>query len=256
MMNKFALSLVFPIVLGACTIQPLNADPESQLVNNSHLKSVISDHEEQLIQEFTKQNDDLKQTNQKLISSLHSEIRNLKDKLPSAYRTSIENMNVQHNNATVYLENKTQDGKMILGEHEIVWLDDAQSAFSARIDTGATTSSLNALDITTFERDGDPWVSFNLPIPDTEDQAKVETPILRKVRIRQASAEEIDQRPVIKLTMRIGDHVEKVEFTLADRSKMNHPVLLGREFLKDIAVVDIARQNAQGKPVISSTKEK
>ncbi|MCT7655713.1 RimK/LysX family protein [Oceanimonas sp. NS1] len=29
---------------------------------------------------------------------------------------------------------------------------------------------------------------------------------------------------------------------------MTYPVLLGREFLKDIAVVDIARRNVQGKP--------
>ena len=107
-----------------------------------------------------------------------------------------------------------------------------------------------------FERDGNPWISFDLPLPGTKDVMQVETPILRKVRIRQASADEIDLRPVVELTMRLGNHLEKVEFTLADRSKMNHPLLLGREFLKDIAVVDIARKNAQGKPVAPSTKEK
>ena len=31
---------------------------------------------------------------------------------------------------------------------------------------------------------------------------------------------------------------------------MDFPVLLGREFIKDVAVVDVARENVQGKPQI------
>ena len=32
--------------------------------------------------------------------------------------------------------------------------------------------------------------------------------------------------------------IEEAEFTLADRAKMSYPLLLGREFLRDVAVVD------------------
>ncbi|MGL6055670.1 MAG: RimK/LysX family protein, partial [Vibrio metschnikovii] len=44
---------------------------------------------------------------------------------------------------------------------------------------------------------------------------------------------------------------QKSQFTLADRSQMTHPILLGREFIRDIAVVDVSRQYIQ-----TETKEK
>lgn len=47
---------------------------------------------------------------------------------------------------------------------------------------------------------------------------------------------------------------EKAEFTLKDRSDMTFPVLLGREFLKDIAVVDVAREYIQPKPKLKDVK--
>ncbi len=72
---------------------------------------------------------------------------------------------------------------------------------------------------------------------------------VRYVRIIQASADDPDRRPVVSLTIRIGRLTEKAQFTLTDRSEMEYPVLLGREFLQDIAVVDIARENVQGDPV-------
>ena len=99
-----------------------------------------------------------------------------------------------------------------------------------------------------FERDGNPWVSFNLAHEGVEEKLSVETPLVRYVRIRQASADSVERRPVVALTMRLGRLAEKTEFTLTDRSQMTYPVLLGREFLKDIAVVDIARKNVQGNP--------
>ncbi|MCQ4504436.1 RimK/LysX family protein, partial [Vibrio parahaemolyticus] len=34
---------------------------------------------------------------------------------------------------------------------------------------------------------------------------------------------------------------EKAQLTLADRSHMNHTVLLGREFMRDISLVDVSR---------------
>ncbi|MEE3208742.1 MAG: RimK/LysX family protein, partial [Pseudomonadota bacterium] len=35
---------------------------------------------------------------------------------------------------------------------------------------------------------------------------------------------------------------QPTEFTLADRSRMSYPVLLGRSFLKDVAVVDVGQE--------------
>ena len=45
----------------------------------------------------------------------------------------------------------------------------------------------------------------------------------------------------------VGDLKEQTEFTLADRTHLTYPLLLGRSFFKDIAVVDVSRTYIQGK---------
>ncbi|MFC3914520.1 ATP-dependent zinc protease [Pseudaeromonas sharmana] len=141
----------------------------------------------------------------------------------------------------------TQDGKLILGESEWVYIDEANGAFQTRVDTGAATSSISATDITVFEREGKRWVKFKMPI-DGGKSLDIEAPFVRYVRIKQASAESSDRRPVVRLTMQIGSMTEKAEFSLKDRSEMDFSVLLGREFIKDVAVVDVAREFVQPKP--------
>ena len=55
-------------------------------------------------------------------------------------------------------------------------------------------------------------------------------------------------RPVRIGTITVGDHKEKTEFTLADRGHMTFPILLGRSFFRDIAVVDVSKKYVQDKP--------
>ena len=148
----------------------------------------------------------------------------------------------------------TVDGKLLVGEAEWIWVDAANDAFQARVDTGATTSSISAQEITIFERNGKNWVRFFLSHQEMDDKIQIEAPLVRHVRVRQASADDLDRRPVVRLTVRIGDMTEKAEFTLKDRSDMTFPVLLGREFLKDIAVVDVAREYIQPKPKLKDVK--
>ncbi|OOV88018.1 ATP-dependent zinc protease family protein [Oceanospirillum linum] len=160
--------------------------------------------------------------------------------------------------------------KVVLGSKEWVWLDAAQANFKARIDSGATTSSIHAADPVFFERNGEEWVRFNLladeskeslpvdqstespPVDEPteslpEDKAKeskgkqIEAPVVRWVRIIQASAKTPERRPVIQAWVQVGGLRERAEFTLADRSKMTFQILLGREFFKDIALIDVGK---------------
>ncbi|NVK43734.1 MAG: ATP-dependent zinc protease [Oceanospirillaceae bacterium] len=147
-----------------------------------------------------------------------------------------------------YPDNETRDGKLIVGASEKIWFEAVDAVYPARVDTGATTSSLSARDITVFERDGDRWVRFKLTHDGVDESPQIESPLVRYVRIIQVSADAADRRPVVALTIRLGRLTEKAEFTLTDRSEMEYPVLLGREFLRDIAVVDIAREFIQGEP--------
>lgn len=146
------------------------------------------------------------------------------------------------------------NGKLLVGEAEWVWVDAAHAAFRARVDTGAATSSISAQDITLFERDGKNWVRFQLAHKDAKTPIQIEAPLLRYAQVRQASSKKMDRRPVVRLAIRLGSLTEKAEFTLRDRSDMSFPVLLGREFLKDIAVVDVGRQYIHAKPDIKDVK--
>ncbi len=138
-------------------------------------------------------------------------------------------------------------GNYVLGALEKVTIEAINQSFDARVDTGAETSSINAMDIEVFERNGEDWVRFH--VIDEEKEASdanwVEAPIVRYVNIRQASVERLERRAVVSLWTKLGDMRSQNEFSLADRSQMTHPVLLGREFIRDVAVVDVSREFLQ-----------
>lgn len=144
------------------------------------------------------------------------------------------------------------DGKLLLGSAEWVWLKPAEMVLRARIDTGAATSSLSTANVEKFERDGKNWVRFDL-VQEGLASINLEARLLRTVKIRQASMQHGERRYVVRLALQLGDFVEEAEFTLADRANMRYPILLGREFLRDVAVVDVAKKYIQRKP--QSTQE-
>ncbi|EDP57124.1 hypothetical protein AND4_08496 [Vibrio sp. AND4] len=59
---------------------------------------------------------------------------------------------------------KTSDGMLILGAEEWVYIPAIKQTLKSRIDTGATTSSVSAIDVVPFERDGKDWVQFKIDI--------------------------------------------------------------------------------------------
>lgn len=144
------------------------------------------------------------------------------------------------------------DGKHVLGRAEWVGLPSIGSYFKARLDTGANVSSLSATDITPFERDGENWVRFRLALSKDDvvvpavREAEFEARVIRHVRIVQASGS--DRRPVIGLPMTLGPIEQTVEFTLNDRSHLSFPVLLGRRFMLDIAVIDVGQAYVHPRP--------
>ncbi|PSJ46053.1 ATP-dependent Zn protease [Zobellella endophytica] len=248
-MSKAATILVLPLLLTACASQKPQADaqPEPNPVSEARLEASLASLEARLVDTMFQQNAQLSSNHHAYMTALQQELNILKRQMTTPPPPPPPSAGGREAPAE-YPDNETRDGKLIVGETEDVWLDAVNDSFPARIDTGATTSSLSAQDITVFERDGNPWVSFNLAHEGVDEKLPVETPLVRYVRIRQASADSTERRPVVALTMRLGRLSERTEFTLTDRSQMTYPVLLGREFLKDIAVVDIARQNVQGKP--------
>ena len=131
--------------------------------------------------------------------------------------------------------------KDIIGSLEWLYMDPPGRHYRARVDSGAETSSLSASEVIEFERDGDDWVRFTFQHDSADEAVAFELPIKRAVLIRQASSETLDRRVVVELDIRLGDELQTTEFTLTDRSRMTYPVLLGRAFLMDLYVIDVAR---------------
>lgn len=135
------------------------------------------------------------------------------------------------------------DDKTILGQTEWVYVSALKENFKGRIDTGATTSSINAVDIIHFERDGKKWVRFNLTHAEGENAETIEAKVVRTAKIKQSNTpEEAIDRPVIQLHVRIGDVAHLTEFTLTNRSHMAYPVLIGRTFMRDVILVDVSKE--------------
>ena len=71
----------------------------------------------------------------------------------------------------------------------------------------------------------------------------MERRLKRMVSIIQANTPEAERRPVIKLGITIGHISQTAEFTLSDRSHLDYQVLVGRNILQDVMVVDVSRKN-------------
>ncbi len=130
------------------------------------------------------------------------------------------------------------DGKIVVGAREHIRVEPPGLWMDGRIDTGATTSSIHASDITIFERDGARWVSFNMDHDGVDRE--LEAPVVRVRRVLQANSPVPEQRPSVNLFVTIGGVETEAEFTLINRSHMTYPVLVGRNIIKDLLVVDVA----------------
>jgi len=49
----------------------------------------------------------------------------------------------------------------------------------------------------------------------------------------------------VNLRIRLGDVQDTFEFTLADRSHLDYQIILGRNFLTDMALIDVGKKFIQ-----------
>ena len=133
------------------------------------------------------------------------------------------------------------DDLVIIGAVERVALPEQNISLNARIDTGATTTSINAQDIKPFERDGKKWVRFDIH-NESQKLVTLEKPISRVVNIKRHGAEDQD-RYAVKVRLKLGEISLLTEVTLADRAKFTYPLLIGRNFLQDMAIVDVSKEH-------------
>lgn len=133
-----------------------------------------------------------------------------------------------------------QNDKIIVGSEEWFSLPDLEiPAVKARIDSGAKTSALHAVNIEPFKKGHETWVSFDVfPI---QFNGKKHTTCTAKVvdkRIVKSSTGTKESRFVIKTTLRSNDFSTDIEVTLTNRDSMGYRMLLGREAMMGRMLVD------------------
>lgn len=127
----------------------------------------------------------------------------------------------------------------------------------AKIDTGARSSSLHAYDVKVFERDGKPFVRFEVhPIQrSTRETIVVEAPVLEFRKVRSSSGH-AHRRPVIVTTVEALGQSWPIELTLANRDAMGFRMLLGREAVRGRMLVDALKSYYGGQPIGDQRKAK
>ena len=147
--------------------------------------------------------------------------------------------------------------KIILGSEE--WCSFPElgiPVIKARVDSGAKTSALHAINIAPFIKDDQNWVKFDInPI-----QNNVKTVIncearLVDKRVVKSSSGFREQRYVIQTPLEIGEVSWLIEMTLTNRDSMGFRMLLGREAMSGRVLVDPAQQYLLGQPTVESLKE-
>ncbi|BBM00321.1 ribosomal protein S6 modification protein [Microbulbifer sp. GL-2] len=146
--------------------------------------------------------------------------------------------------------------KLVLGAVEQVSIEPSGLVIESIVDTGSPTSTLRAQALTRFERDGEDWIRIQLAKAKGDDKAKpvsVELPIKRHIRATRLGFPS-QRRPIVEMNLTVGDVTHMVEVSLTDEGGTDVLMLLGRNFLKDAAVVDVSRRNVQGPPRMSGGK--
>ncbi|CAA6818411.1 MAG: Unknown protein [uncultured Sulfurovum sp.] len=131
------------------------------------------------------------------------------------------------------------EAKEIIGAVERVRLLPVNMVFKARIDTGAKTTSIDARDIKSFERNGIKWVRFDCV--DGNKSKTIEKKILKIVEIKRHGAKP-QNRYVVQMYVVLANVSRLIEVNLNNREPYEYPVLIGRNFLKDLFIVDVTKK--------------
>ena len=100
----------------------------------------------------------------------------------------------------------------VIGEVEPVYVLPIKKPFTARIDTGAETSSIDAKNISFFERDGEKWVSFDVISRNSGEKYHFEKKIRKRIAVRRTG--EFEHRKMVDMTIRFGGENITTGFSL------------------------------------------
>ncbi|MCB0375170.1 MAG: 30S ribosomal protein S6--L-glutamate ligase [Sinomicrobium sp.] len=138
--------------------------------------------------------------------------------------------------------------KIIVGSEEWISLPELNvPAVKVRVDSGAKTSSLHAVNIEPFVKENTNWIRFDVyPLQHNgKTCVHCEAEVMDKRTVISSSGNR-ESRYVIKTVLKFGEYAWDIELTLTNRDSMGYRMLLGREAMSERILVDPARSFLQG----------
>ena len=129
----------------------------------------------------------------------------------------------------------------VVGGVETLYILPIEMPFHARMDTGAETSSIDAQNITPFERDGEKWISCEVLNRKSGKPHRFENPIKRTANIIRTGTDE--RRYVVSMSIKMGNEIITADFSLNDRNKFEYQILIGRNIINGRFVIDPSLEN-------------
>jgi hypothetical protein len=141
-----------------------------------------------------------------------------------------------------------KDTVQVYGYVEKATLVDKNLTLSAKLDTGAKSASLHAINLREVTVNGVPYIHFTVPTKEKEYEFECEYIGKVKIKLRntEASPSALSatamKRPVVLLNVQLGDKVRAIQVNLTNRKRFIYPLLLGRDAIIDFnGAVDPAK---------------
>ncbi len=132
------------------------------------------------------------------------------------------------------------NNKIIVGSQEWCALPELNiKAIKVRVDSGAKTSALHAVNIVPFKKEGKLWVSYDVhPLQnDGKTTIHCESPVADKRKVKSTSGI-VEVRYVIRTFLSIAQSSWEIEISLTNRDSMGYRMLLGRQAMSGKILVD------------------
>lgn len=130
--------------------------------------------------------------------------------------------------------------KLLLGRDAWCQLPDINlPMIKAKIDTGAKTSALHALNIAIIKKNRKRFVTFDVHPLQRNDKILISciAPLIDQRHIMSSSGH-IEHRYVIQTKLTMGNQSWHIEVTLSNRDPLRYRLLLGREALSNRVLID------------------
>lgn len=117
------------------------------------------------------------------------------------------------------------------------------SDVSSKIDSGAYSSVINCVEIKPHYKGDKHYVTFSILNHDLKTERTCEVAASKMVKNSFGQ----QTRYFVKTVIRLFEKNYVIELSLADRSSMKYPVLIGRKFLMDRFIIDVTQSNVSFK---------